>query len=73
MTVGGIGRTIIRNTISTAGEILSRGRGPGEGEREHKMVRDFYGRMGFTLTAESETQREFALALAPFQPRPTKI
>jgi hypothetical protein len=29
--------------------------------------------MGFTLTAESETQREFALPLATFQPMPTKI
>ena len=37
------------------------------------MVRDFYGRMGFTLTAESETKREFELRLEAFQPVPTKI
>jgi FkbH-like protein len=37
------------------------------------MVRDFYGRMGFTLTAESETKREFELRLETFQSVPTKI
>ena len=37
------------------------------------MVRDFYGRMGFTLTAESETQREFELPLESWQPMPVKI
>ena len=37
------------------------------------MVRDFYGRMGFTLTGESETKREFELRLDTFQPVPTKI
>jgi FkbH-like protein len=40
---------------------------------KNEMVRDFYGRMGFTLTAESETKREFELRLEPFQPIPTKI
>jgi len=40
---------------------------------KNEMVRDFYGRMGFTLTAESETGREFELRLASFQPLPTKI
>ena len=40
---------------------------------KNEMVRDFYGRMGFTLTAESETRREFELRLESFQPVPTKI
>jgi FkbH-like protein len=40
---------------------------------KNEMVRDFYSRMGFTLTAESETKREFELKLATFQPIPTKI
>jgi len=40
---------------------------------KNEMVRDFYGKMGFTLTAESETQREYQLELATFQPIPTKI
>jgi len=40
---------------------------------KNEMVRDFYDRMGFTLTAESETRREFELRLASFQPVPTKI
>lgn len=40
---------------------------------KNEMVRDFYGRMGFTLTAESETKREFELRLENFQPIPTKI
>ena len=40
---------------------------------KNEMVRDFYGRMGFTLTAESELKREFELKLATFQPIPTKI
>jgi FkbH-like protein len=40
---------------------------------KNDMVRDFYARMGFTLTAESETKREFALALETFRPIPTKI
>jgi FkbH-like protein len=40
---------------------------------KNEMVRDFYGRMGFTLTAESATQREFELRLESFQPVPTKI
>jgi FkbH-like protein len=40
---------------------------------KNEMVRDFYGKMGFTLTVESETKREFALRLENFPPRPTKI
>ena len=40
---------------------------------KNEMVRDFYARMGFTLTAESETKREFELRLESFQPVPTKI
>jgi len=40
---------------------------------KNEMVRDFYSRMGFTLTAESETKREFELRLETFQPLPTKI
>jgi len=37
------------------------------------MVRDFYGRMGFTLTSETEARREFELRLETFQSIPTKI
>ena len=40
---------------------------------KNEMVRDFYTRMGFTLTAESETKREFELRLENYQPIPTKI
>jgi len=40
---------------------------------KNEMVRDFYGRMGFTLTIESELKREFELKLDTFQPVPTKI
>ena len=40
---------------------------------KNEMVRDFYGKMGFTLTAESETKREFELRLENFSPRETKI
>jgi FkbH-like protein len=40
---------------------------------KNEMVRDFYLRMGFTLTAESATKREFELRLESFQPAPTKI
>jgi len=40
---------------------------------KNEMVRDFYGRMGFTLTSETETKREFELSLDQFQPIPTKI
>jgi FkbH-like protein len=40
---------------------------------KNEMVRDFYGRMGFTLTTESETKREFVLRLDNFQPLPTMI
>ena len=37
------------------------------------MVRDFYARIGFTLTAESAAKREFELNLDTFSPVPTKI
>ena len=40
---------------------------------KNEMVRDFFARMGFTLTTESETKREFELKLDVFQPVPTKI
>ena len=40
---------------------------------KNEIKRDFYAKMGFTLTAESETKREFELRLETFQPRPTKI
>jgi FkbH-like protein len=40
---------------------------------KNEMVRDFYGKMGFNLTTESETKREFELRLENFPPRPTKI
>jgi len=40
---------------------------------KNEMVRDFYGRMGFTLTAESATKREFELSLENYQAIPTKI
>ena len=40
---------------------------------KNEMVRDFYGRMGFTLTADSETKREYELRLENFQPIITKI
>ena len=40
---------------------------------KNEMVRDFYGRMGFELTSESETKREFELRLESFKPITTKI
>jgi FkbH-like protein len=40
---------------------------------KNEMVRDFYDRMGFTLTAESETRREFELALESYKPVTTRI
>jgi len=40
---------------------------------KNEMVRDFYGSMGFTLTAEGENSREFELALEKFKPLPTHI
>jgi len=40
---------------------------------KNEMVRDFYGRMGFTLTTENEMKREFELRLEAYQPIPTKI
>jgi FkbH-like protein len=40
---------------------------------KNAMVRDFYGRMGFALVAQSESRGEFELRLEHFQPVPTKI
>jgi len=40
---------------------------------KNDMVRDFYSRMGFTLTAENEKCREFELNMNGFQPVATKI
>jgi FkbH-like protein len=40
---------------------------------KNEMVRDFYTRMGFTLTTENEKRREFELDVTQFQPIPTKI
>jgi len=40
---------------------------------KNEMVRDFYPRMGFTVTAENEKLREFELILKSFQPVLTKI
>jgi FkbH-like protein len=40
---------------------------------KNEMVRDFYPRMGFSLTHEDEGGRKFELSLASFQPIPTKI
>ncbi len=40
---------------------------------KNEMVRDFYGKMGFTPLSESEEKREFELRLENFQPLPTKI
>jgi FkbH-like protein len=40
---------------------------------KNEMVRDFYGNMGFTLTAEDENLREYELALEKFGPLPTRI
>jgi FkbH-like protein len=40
---------------------------------KNEMVRDFYARMGFTLTSENEKIREFELAVKHFTPIKTKI
>lgn len=40
---------------------------------KNEMVRDFFGRMGFTLVRDSETARDFEMALETFQPLSTKI
>jgi FkbH-like protein len=40
---------------------------------KNEMVRDFYTRMGFALTSENETRREFELIMNKFQPIATKI
>ena len=40
---------------------------------KNEMVRDFYLRMGFALTRENGSAREFELELDKFQPLPTKI
>ena len=40
---------------------------------KNDMVRDFYSRMGFSLTHEDDKRREFELKLDTFQTIPTKI
>ena len=40
---------------------------------KNDMVRDFYSRMGFSLTREDDKSREFELKLDSFQTIPTKI
>ena len=40
---------------------------------KNEMVRDFFARMGFTLTFESESKRVFELKLEKFQPITTHI
>ncbi len=40
---------------------------------KNEMVRDFYTRMGFSLTAEDAARREFELNLAAYRPVETKI
>jgi FkbH-like protein len=40
---------------------------------KNEMVRDFYSRIGFTLTSENEKLREFELSLKNYQPIVTKI
>jgi len=40
---------------------------------KNEMVRDFYGNMGFTLTAEDENSREYELAVEEIRPLPTQI
>jgi len=40
---------------------------------KNEMVRDFYIRMGFTLTADSDKCREYELMMEKFQPAPTRI
>jgi FkbH-like protein len=40
---------------------------------KNEMVRDFYTRMGFTLTTENEKRREFKLIMKKYQPVSTKI
>jgi FkbH-like protein len=40
---------------------------------KNEMVRDFYTRMGFALTSESTTRREFTLMIENFRPVTTKI
>jgi FkbH-like protein len=40
---------------------------------KNEMVRDFYSRMGFSLTRENGTGREFELRLDQFHAIPTKI
>ncbi len=40
---------------------------------KNEMVRDFYKRMGFALTAEDAARREFELNLAVYRPVETKI
>ncbi|EEF57168.1 HAD-IIIC family phosphatase [Pedosphaera parvula] len=40
---------------------------------KNEMVRDFYTRMGFDLTSENTTRREFTLMIENFRPVTTKI
>lgn len=40
---------------------------------KNEMVRDFYTRMGFTLTAETDQRREFELIVPKYETIPTKI
>jgi len=40
---------------------------------KNEMVRDFYGRMNFTLRSETESKREYDLSLDQFQPMTTRI
>jgi FkbH-like protein len=40
---------------------------------KNEMVRDFYARMGFALTAENEQRREFELVMNGFQPVAARI
>jgi len=40
---------------------------------KNEMVRDFYTRMGFTLTTENEQRREFELMTKEFKPLSTRI
>jgi FkbH-like protein len=41
--------------------------------KKNEMVRDFYGNMGFTLTAEDEDSRHYELALENIEPLPSQI
>ena len=49
------------------------GSASGESRLSGQMGRDFLGPMGFTLTAEVETKREYKLGQETLTPIPTKI